>query len=335
MDKIRIGIVGVGSMGYMHLSNLVYRIPHAEALAVCARTESKVKAMQEEFDIPFGYTEYDAMLANPEIDAVVIATGAAAHKEQIIKACKAKKHIFTEKPLAKTLEETQEIETAVTDNADRKFMIGFMRRFDPSYAQAKQKIESGEIGRPILYKASGLDPASVLPAHLQGVKDKIYVPWFIEMGSHDADLARWFLQGEPVESYALGGAYVCEELAEYGDYDNGFSLTKFDNQTSAYIQVGRTHTCSSSSAEIVGTKGTITISTVPRKNFVGQYTPQGYVEECQDSFLERWGEAFYLEMKDFVECIRDDREPKTTVQDGIRGLKFALQLHEAYLKNHE
>ena len=60
------------------------------------------------------------------------------------------------------------------------------------------------------------------------------------MGSHDTDLARWFLEGDPVDSFATGDAYVCTGLADYNDYDNGFSLTKFDNNTTAYIQVGRT-----------------------------------------------------------------------------------------------
>ena len=72
-----------------------------------------------------------------------------------------------------------------------------MRRFDPSYAEAKEKIRAGAIGKPILFKGVSLDPSSVLEAHLEGVKKGIYVPWFIEMGSHDTDLARWFLEGDP------------------------------------------------------------------------------------------------------------------------------------------
>ena len=71
-----------------------------------------------------------------------------------------------------------------------------MRRFDPSYAEAKEKIRAGAIGKPILFKGVSLDPSSVLEAHLEGVKKGIYVPWFIEMGSHDTDLARWFLEGD-------------------------------------------------------------------------------------------------------------------------------------------
>ena len=330
MKKIHFGIIGIGSMGRQHLTDL-QRNPNAEVIAVCARTESKVKKTQEEFGIPYGYTDLDEMLRNPELDALVIATGADAHKEACLAALKAKKHIFCEKPLAKTVEDCEEIEKAVDENPDLCFTVGFMRRFDPSYAEAKQKIRAGEIGKPILFKGVSLDPASVLDAHLEGVKKGIYVPWFIEMGSHDADLARWFLEGDPVESFATGDAYVCTGLAAYNDYDNGFSLTKFNNDSTAFIQVGRTATCSHVESEIVGTKGTIRVNSVPRKNYLSSFTDAGYVEECQESFIARWGDAFAGEMNDFVDCVLTGRKPETTAHDGTMSLKFCLQLHQAYL----
>lgn len=330
MAKVRVGVIGVGSMGRMHLMSL-QRNAGAEIIAVCARTTEKVKSLQAEFDIPFGYTSADELLANPEIDATVIATGADTHKELCIKACKAKKHIFCEKPLAKTLEDCYEIEKAVTENNTKCFTVGFMRRFDPSYAEAKQKIKAGAIGKPILYKGVSLDPDAVLEDHLEGVKNGIYVPWFIEMGSHDTDLARWFLEGEPGDSFATGDAYVCEALANYNDYDNGFSLTQFDNNTTAYIQVGRTATCCHVETEIVGTQGTLRVNSVPRKNYLSSFTKEGYLEECQESFLNRWGDAFYNEIADFVDCVQTGRKPETTAHDGTMSLSYCLQLHKAYL----
>ena len=151
MEKIRFGIVGIGMMGRMHATSL-QRNPHAEVVAVCARTESKVKAFQEEFGVPYGYTNVDELVNNPEVDAIVVATGADAHKAPCLAACKAKKHIFCEKPLAKTIEDCEEIEKAVAENGSKCFTVGFMRRFDPSYAEAKEKIRAGAIGKPILFK---------------------------------------------------------------------------------------------------------------------------------------------------------------------------------------
>ena len=334
MAKIRFGIIGVGMMGRTHLSNLI-KNQNAEVIAVCARTKSKVDTIQKEFDIPYAYTDINDMMSNTEIDAVVVASGADAHKEACLAACTSGKHIFCEKPLAKTIDDCIEIEMAASMNSDKFFTVGFMRRFDPSYSEAKQKIKQGQIGKPILFKGISLDPASVLEAHLEGVKKGIYVPWFIEMGSHDTDLARWFLEGDPEESFATGGAYVCSELADYDDYDNGFSLTKFDNGTTAYIQVGRTATCSHVESEIVGTKGTIRVNSVPRKNYLSAFTNEGYVEECQESFIKRWGDAFEAEINDFVECIKTGRKPEITAHDGTMSLDFCLKLHKAYMDGKE
>lgn len=119
MAKIKFGVVGIGGMGRTHITNLQQRIPGSEVIAVCARHEDRVRAIQAECNIQFGYTNYDEMLANPEIDAIVIATGAEAHKEQAIKACAAHKHIFCEKPLAKTVEDCLAVEQAVVQNPDR------------------------------------------------------------------------------------------------------------------------------------------------------------------------------------------------------------------------
>jgi len=163
-------LIGIGGMGRTHITNLQQRIPGSEVSAVCARHKDKVRANQVEFNIPYGYTNYDEMLANSEIDAIVIATGADAHKEQAIKACAAHKHIFCEKPLAKTIDDCLAVEQAVAQNPDKKFTVGFMRRFDSSYAEAKARIRAGQIGKPILFKGVSLDPASVLDAHLEGVK---------------------------------------------------------------------------------------------------------------------------------------------------------------------
>ncbi|NCC77336.1 MAG: inositol 2-dehydrogenase, partial [Clostridia bacterium] len=152
MAKIKFGVVGIGGMGQTHITNLQQRIPGSEVIAICARNEDKVRAIQAEFNIPYSYTNYDEMLANSDIDAIVIATGADAHKEQAVKACAAKKHIFCEKPLAKTLADCLAVEQAVAQNPDKKFTVGFMRRFDPSYAEAKARIRAGQIGKPILFK---------------------------------------------------------------------------------------------------------------------------------------------------------------------------------------
>ena len=328
---LKIGSVGLGRLGYEHAKNIANYVTGAELTAICDTDAARVAQVAEELNVPYTYTDVAEMVKNPELDAIVVVSPSMFHAEHIKLALDAGKHCFCDKPLDTTVEKCKLAEKAVEAHPDKVFMLGFMRRFDPSYAEAKEKIRAGAIGKPILFKGVSLDPSSVLEAHLEGVKKGIYVPWFIEMGSHDTDLARWFLEGDPVESFATGDAYVCTGLADYNDYDNGFSLTKFDNNTTAYIQVGRTATCSHVESEIVGTKGTLRVNSVPRKNYLSQFTENGFVEECQESFLARWGEAFQAEIDDFVDCVRTGRKPETTAHDGTMSLKFCLQLHQAYL----
>ncbi len=136
-------------------------------VAVCDINEERVNKVQMDFDIPKGYTNYDGMLNDPDIDAFLIATGAALHKEHAVKALEANKHVFCEKPLAKTLEDCKAIEATVEKHSDKMFTVGFIRRYDPTYMEAKRKIDAGEIGRVIHVKCNGLDPATVLDTHLE------------------------------------------------------------------------------------------------------------------------------------------------------------------------
>ena len=331
MKDIKVGIVGLGRLGSVHAQNLAFKIPGCKLVAACSLEQKELDWAKDYLKVEYTTTDYKKMVDEADIEAVVIVSSSPEHCWMIEYALDAGKHVFTDKPLGCSLEECKRAEAAVERHPDKLFFLGFMRRYDPSYAEAKEKIRAGAIGKPILFKGVSLDPSSVLEAHLEGVKKGIYVPWFIEMGSHDTDLARWFLEGDPVDSFATGDAYVCTGLADYNDYDNGFSLTKFDNNTTAYIQVGRTATCSHVESEIVGTKGTLRVNSVPRKNYLSQFTENGFVEECQESFLARWGEAFQAEIDDFVDCVRTGRKPETTAHDGTMSLKFCLQLHQAYL----
>lgn len=266
MNKIKVGLVGLGALGELHLDHLKNKMSGVEVVAVCDIFENRVKEIQEKYDIPNGFTNYDDMLKAGIIDAVFIITNVQAHKEQIIKACEAKLHIFCEKPLSLIPEECKEIERAVEANRNRIFTIGFMRRFDPSYADAMKKIRAGEIGKPILFKSISLDAIDTLEINVKKELQRAFHPWFFEMGIHDADLSRWFLDSEIDTVYATGGCYVAKELAQVDDYDNGFALATFKNGSCAFYHVGKTAASCHVEAEIVGTKGTMKVNAIPRVN---------------------------------------------------------------------
>lgn len=333
MNTVKIGVVGLGALGELHINDIQSGFPDAAVVAVSDIRADRVKEIQDKYNIPFGYTSYDEMLENPELDAVMIVTNVAAHAEQCIKAAKKGLHIMCEKPLARTIEECRAIEAAAEENKGKIFQIGFMRRSDPAYAEAMRRVRAGEIGDVVMFKGISLDPATVLPQHIAGVKKGMYAPFFYEMGIHDADLALWFL-GEEFESvYSVGGAFVEKELAEYNDYDNAMAVGKTPGGKIIMIQVGRTHNSSHVHSEIVGTKGTIRVNNIPNASRLEIFNENGYTQPVDDGFLNRWADAYVEEKKNFINSILTDTPPESSVYDGAKTLRMSNMMQKAFVEN--
>lgn len=333
MKQVNFGVVGLGDLGELHIKHLKYKIEGANLIAVCARHESRVKEIQERYNVKYAYTDFNEMIKNTDIEAVMIVSNVDAHKGQCIAAAKAGKHIFCEKPLARTVEECHEIEEAVEANKGKVFTIGYMRRSDPSYVDAMKKVKAGAIGEPILFKSVSLDPSSVLEAHLEGVNAGKYSPFFLEMGIHDIDLALWYMQSEIESVYAVGGAYVESRFANYNDYDNACALARLKNGKCFYLQVGRTHNSSHVYSEIVGTNGTIRINNIPRKNRLEIFNDSGVIEECESTFLERWVDAFIAEVESFIDCVVNGKEPVINVYEGAKSLKMYNMIQTSFVED--
>mgnify|MGYP000527728407 CR=1 FL=1 len=329
MEKIRFGIVGIGMMGRMHATSL-QRNPHAEVVAVCARTESKVKAFQEEFGVPYGYTNVDELVNNPEVDAIVVATGADAHKAPCLAACKAKKHIFCEKPLADTVEKCKEAEAIIAAHPELTFMLGFMRRYDHSYQVAKEKMENGDIGDVILVRCYSQDPISIIEGTLE------YAPrsggQFIDMSIHDFDLIRWLTGSEVKELWATGGCYEFKQYKDWDDGGNVSGLMKMENDAMAFFFAGRAAAHGSHvETEIVGTRGTLRIASVPTDSLVEVMSQHGVCRECYQDFITRWHDAYITEIEEFCDCVATGRKATPGVIDGTQSTKIAFRCKESFL----
>lgn len=322
MKRVNVGIIGLGNLGSVHAHNLAFHTPNAELIAVCRRSETKVKEAKERLHAKYAYTDFHEMIKNQELDAVVIVSPSALHCEQIQAALDAELHVFSEKPLGLSVEECQVAEAAVEAHPDKVFMLGFMRRYDPSYADAKAKIEAGEIGKPMLIKCTSCDPESMIDVHIKAAEHS--GSWFQEMTPHDIDLARWFFNSDVTQVFALGGCYTYKEFEKYHDGDNVFAMMSFKNNAVAFFHSGKTaphgyHV----ETEIVGTKGIIRISGEPMKNLNTLYTRNGVVKECIENFQERFAEAFRIEMQEFIDCILENRKPDVTVYDGTKATEIA------------
>lgn len=329
MKKLRIGIAGLGRMGKVHAQNLAGRIPGAELTAACSRIEGVREFALETLGVKFFYTDFREMLANPEIDAVVIATSSAEHCAQIEAALDAGKHVFCEKPLGVNLEQCRQAEAAVERRPELVFMLGFMRRYDESYAHAMRRIREGAIGTPYLVKATGIDPESTVADTLRYSKSSAGI--FLDLAIHDIDLMRWVLGAEPVEVTAIGASFKYPEFKRIGDDEAAVALFKFDNGAMGVTHIGRAaphgyHV----ETEIVGTEGTIRVSPVPEKNLTMIYDAHGARRECVESFPERFAQAYLRELEEFVDCALTGRKPEVTVYDGTKSAQIACAASEAW-----
>ena len=329
MRKVKVGIAGLGRLGKVHARNLAFKIPNAELTAACSIVPAELEYAREELGVADVYEDYREMLAQADIDAVAIVTTSGEHCWQIAAALDAGKHVFTDKPLGVTVEECRLAEAAVERHPESVFFLGFMRRYDPSYAYAKKKIEEGVIGTPYMVKAAGIDPEALVEGAIRFAATSGGI--FIDMAIHDIDLMRWFLGSDPVEVYAAGATFKHPEFVEAGDDETGAAMYKCANGALGIIHVGRTAAHGYHiETEIIGTEGALRISPVPEKNLCMIYDKNGAVTECVSGFPERFAEAYLLEMQEFVDCVADGKKPEVTVYDGTKSTQIGFATTQAW-----
>ncbi len=329
MNQIKVGIVGLGRLGAVHARNLAYKIPGCTLVAACSLVQSELDWAASELGVAQTYLDYKEMVDQADIEAVVIVSSSPEHCWMIEYALDANKHVFTDKPLGCSYEECKRAEAAVERHPDKLFFLGFMRRYDPSYADAKAQIDAGKAGKPYLVKATGLDPEEFVESCIQFCKTSGGI--FIDAASHDIDLMRWYLGGEVTEVYAAGTTFKHPEFAEGGDTETGMAMLKFDNGTVAFLHVGRTaphgyHT----ETEIVGTDAHIRIAGIPWKNRAMIFDANGAVQPIIENFPQRFAEAYLLEMIDFIDCIRTGRKPEITVYDGTKATLVTYAITDSF-----
>ncbi len=329
MNKLRIGSVGLGRLGYEHAFNMAKLIPDCELVALCDIAEDHLKAVAKELDVPNVYTDFEEMCKNPDIDAITIVSPSALHPEQIRIAMDYGKHVFYEKPLGSTIEACKTAESAVEEHPDLIFMLGFMRRFDPSYLDAKARIDRGEIGRIILVRSYTQDPISTIEGTLK------FAPHsggqFLDMCVHDIDLVRWFSGAQPERVWGIGGCFEFEEYRQWNDGDNVSIMLQCDDETMAFMFAGRAAAHGSNvETEIIGTRGALRIAAVPSPNLLEIFDEYGVRKECYQDFVSRWHQAYINEIEEFCRCILDKRHPEVTVYDGTATSRIAYRCKESF-----
>ena len=319
MSKVlNVGLVGLGRLGSLYAQYFTTRITGSRLYAVSDVRPEAVAAITAAYGVK-GYNDYQALVNDPGVDAVVVMTPTKLHCQVVVAAAKAGKAIFCEKPLSLDLNEAEEMKAAVA-NSGVFFQLGFMRRFDKAYAAAKKKIDEGVIGTPVIFKSSSKDQ---LPPPIDYLRPANSGGLFIDMGIHDFDLARWYM-GDVKSAFSVGNAIAFPEIAKVGDAENALTSLTFSSGAIGMISLSRIgiygyaiHT------EIVGTKGTLQIG-YDRETAILVMTKDTIAHDTVPGFYERFEQAYLTQLNDFVGNLRDGKPAPIVCDDGIAAQRIAL-----------
>lgn len=321
MKNINVCLIGTGRAGMIHAHNLNGHVPGGKIYAVCDTLPEKAKAAADELSISTYYSDYKEALADENIHAVYIACPTKFHKEIAIATANAKKHIFCEKPMAMNEDECEEMIQAAEKN-NVKLQIGFMRRFDASFQEAKRRIKAGEIGDIVLIKSHTRGPSK--PQEWMYDIQKSNGP-LGEVCSHDIDTVRWFAESEFKSLYAIGGNFRNKEIQkQYPDfYDNVLLSAEFANgiqcsiDGAQYVQYGY-----DARVEILGTKGVICLGDLHEKKVLICTNNHDVKRPTMHSWTYLFREAYIAEDMSFINAIINDTEVECSGIDGKMAIKI-------------
>jgi inositol 2-dehydrogenase len=325
---IKIGLIGCGRMGKVFADTLAFNVNEADLVAVADTVPETARDTAARFGAKSWYSDYRALLDQKDIEAVVIASSTHTHVDVVKDAAAAGKQIFCEKPLAMTLKGCDK-SIAAANAAGVRLMVGFMRRYDPSYLKAKKMIDEGVIGIPVMFKAVGRDPKRT---SLEFARRENSGGLILDMGIHDFDLARWLMGSEVDRTSSEGGCLVFPELKGVGDIDNAVINLKFTNESVGNVDVSRNAVYGYDiRTEVLGSKGGVVISR-ERQTDILVLTENGVTHDTVPYFMERFSDAYAAEIRDFIGCIVEGREPGVTGLDARAataiGMAATLSLDE-------
>jgi inositol 2-dehydrogenase len=320
MARLSVGVIGLGRLGRVYARDLAGRIPETRLVAVADPAGTVAQEIAQEFDVPRSYTDPLALIDDANVEAIVIVTPTHIHREQVIAAATSGKPTFCEKPPALSLGEVNEMKAAV-QKSGIFFQMGFMRRFDAGYAAAKNQIDAGRIGTPLVFKATSRDP---FRPSLEYANPASSGGMLIDMGIHDFDLARWFM-GDVKSVAAIGATIAYPELETVGDIDNAIASLTFTSGKLGVVDLTRSGIYGYDiSTEILGLEGTIRIGYLRETPIVVMTKANGVSHDTVPYFMERFRDAYTNQLQNFAQNVQRDRQPPITIDDGLEALRVGV-----------
>jgi myo-inositol 2-dehydrogenase / D-chiro-inositol 1-dehydrogenase len=336
---IRICMVGGGRVGKNHSRAITRYIPGGQIVALVETMNQVREETAHEFGIEYQFASLEDALDRASFDAVVITTPTPTHLPIASLAAEHKKHVFLEKPMALSITECDAILKVIEDNSVL-LQLGFMRRFDPEFVTAAQRIQAGEIGQPMMIKTNTHGPG-LPPPWARDLKTSNGM--LAEVNSHDWDTLRWLMGSNLERVYTevanfKGAAYKVDTP---NFYDNALVNVKFKNGSLGMISgVCPCGYGYDARVEIVGEKGILQISELKGQSLVVcTDRDQGLISPIFRTWPERFKWAYINELEHFVTCIQDETAPRAGGVDGrwavagvLAGTKSFLEQRPVYLR---
>ncbi len=317
----RLALLGAGRIGKVH-AKAIASDKRAKLVAVVDAFQEAAQAIADETGCKI--STIDAVLANPDIDAVIICTPTNTHADLIEQFARAGKAIFCEKPIDLDVARAQACIDVVKETG-AKIMLGFNRRFDPHFRAVRKAIDDGQIGKVEMVTITSRDPGAPPPEYI-----KVSGGIFRDMTIHDFDIARFLLGEEIVSVFATGSVLVDSKIGELGDYDSASIILTTASGRQAIISNSRRATYGyDQRIEVHGSLGSVAAEN-QRPVSIEVATKDGYTRPpLHDFFMTRYTAAYAAEIAAFIDAIENNAAPSPSAQDGL----IALKLADAALKS--
>ena len=301
---VTVGIIGAGRIGRVHVESICTKVGNAKIKALADPfMNEETDLWAKKMGVEITTKDYKEILADPEIDAVLICSSTDTHSPISVEAIQAGKHVFCEKPIDHDVAKIKEVIDALAKNPV-KYQVGFNRRFDHNFEAVRDAVAAGKIGDTHIIKITSRDPEPPCADYV-----KVSGGMFLDMTIHDFDMVRFLAGCNAAEVYVEAAVLVDPAIGEAGDVDTAVITLKMENGAIAVIDNSRQAVYGyDQRAEVFGSKGMVATGNDTASAAVISNVDGVTGEKPLHFFLERYMDAYAKEIKCFIEAIENDTE---------------------------
>ena len=317
---VKLGIIGAGRIGKVHMESICTQVPNAKVKMVADPfMDAEKEAWAKKKGVEQVTKDYHEILEDPEIDAVLICSSTDTHASISMEAIEAGKHVFCEKPVDHSIEKIRQVQEALKKHPV-KYQVGFNRRFDHNFEAVQNAVVSGKVGEPHIVRITSRDPE---PPALEYVK--VSGGMFLDMTIHDFDMARFLAGCDAEEIYVQAAVRIDPVIGKAGDVDTAVITMKMENGSIVTIDNSRKAVYGyDQRVEVFGSQGMVSVSNDTTSSALISNSEGVMGEKPLYFFLERYMQSYAKEIRAFVRAIEQDTETPLGITDGLEAVRMGL-----------